>query len=230
MCVAGSAGRKKKAKNKTKRETKALDGEVLTVGLPSGDRYLSTPLIQGDFLAASEGHLRPNEGASAIDKACFYRRNCYFFYYFFCHPPFFFKPGQAVNNSHPLQYNQSSNTGAVLYTHRWRFTVLCWLRADNHETCNRREKEPARNLFFFFPLLDFYFKCYLSSGFSEGVVLMVQTPLRSGPLMYLAVGHGTCGKIIRQLRRGPLAAGRLQQRSQQWRLNYVCQLRELTLL
>lgn len=48
--------------------------------------------------------------------------------------------------------------------------------------------------------------------------------------MYLAVGHGTRGKIIRQLRRGPLAAGRLQRRSQQWRLNYACQLRELTLV
>lgn len=147
MCVQEVLGGKEAKKTKT--ETKGLDGEVLTVGLPSGDRYLSTPLIQGDFLAASEGHLRPNEGASAIDKTCFYRRNCYFFLFFFAilH---FFKPRQAVNNSHPLQYNQSSNTGAVLFTHRWRFTVLCWPRADNYETCNRREKEPARTLFFFF--------------------------------------------------------------------------------
>lgn len=51
-----------KQQQQKKMETKALDDEVLTEGLPSGDRYLSAPWIQGDFLATSEGHLRPNEG------------------------------------------------------------------------------------------------------------------------------------------------------------------------
>lgn len=145
-CAAESAVKKTK---KSKMETKALDGKVLTVGLPSGDRYLSTPLIQRDFLAASEGHLRPNEGMFAIDKASFYRPNWY--------PPHSWVLTHIMLQTiHTLFSTINPDAVFLIYltlnasTDGVSRALLA--RADNYETCNRCEKETQ---FVFFSLLDF---------------------------------------------------------------------------